>query len=217
MSLPPKNAKISGCLVFCELDANAKLGNDFIPGDHHQISANGEYLKNIIESNNMILCNSEKECDGLYTRERKTVNNCEKSIIDYVLICQDLYFYFKKMKIDAVNSLRKYSKLGNKSVVTKSDHHLIICQFRKMISIGPEKNSNDRTTSFNFNDPEGWQKFKNLTSGNVLTKCIKGICIQEEGRIWLKNLKNILHRSFKVTRRLKREYFDIIHHIMIQQ
>ena len=126
----------------------------------------------------------------MYTRERKTVNNCEKSIIDYVLICQDMYFYFEKMKIDPVNSLRKYSKIRNKGVVTRSDHHLIISQFKKIFSLKPEKQLNERTEFFNFNDPEGCKIFKNLTSGNILTKCIKRIFIQEEGRIWLKKLKN---------------------------
>ena len=42
----------NGCGIIMECDANAKLGSNIIPGDTHQISPNGEYLRNIIDSNN---------------------------------------------------------------------------------------------------------------------------------------------------------------------
>ena len=81
-----KNAKLSNCLLCLELDANAKLGPHFIPGDPHETSSNGEWLKHIILDNNLIICNASDKCDGLFTRERVTVNGHEKSIIDVFLM-----------------------------------------------------------------------------------------------------------------------------------
>ena len=171
-----------------ELDANAKLGPQLIPGDPHETSPNGELLKSIILSNNLVICNSSKKCEGLYTRERKTINGYEKSIIDFFLICKDMFVFFEKMKIDADNALTKHSKKKDQVFVQKSDHHLLICHFNIKQNLFEPKKGN-RQEMFNFNDPEGWIKYKKLTSENNLTKCFKGVNVNEEGRIWLKKLK----------------------------
>ena len=55
-----KNAKMLGCLVCICIDANAKLGGDIIPGDPHPMSQNGDYLLNLIELNNLVICNADK-------------------------------------------------------------------------------------------------------------------------------------------------------------
>ena len=56
------NAKIMGCLLCIELDSNAKLGAEFISGDPHPLSKNGEFLKTIIENNSLIVCNFDVKC-----------------------------------------------------------------------------------------------------------------------------------------------------------
>ena len=68
-----KNAKLLGCLVFIEMDSNAKLGCEIIPGDPHPMSQNGEFLLNLIQSNNLVICNADNKCDGLFTHERETI------------------------------------------------------------------------------------------------------------------------------------------------
>ena len=183
-----KNAKILGCLIFIEMDANAKLGPEIIPGDPLPLSPNGLILKNIIESNNLVLCNSDEKCEGLYTRERNTIRGNEKSIIDFMIICEDLYEYFEKMKIEANNVLCKYAKSKTRPVVTRSDHNLLIGSFQMKWVKGSQKN-HTRREIFNYNDTEGWKKFKYLTTDDTLSKCIKGLNIEEEGRIWLKKFK----------------------------
>ena len=105
-----------GCLVCIEMDANAKLGCDIIPGDPHPLSSNGQFLKNIIDMNDLIICNADPNCSGLFTRERETVNGKEKSIIDFFIVCQDMFCLFKNMKIDALNAFTKYEKRKIKSV-----------------------------------------------------------------------------------------------------
>ena len=69
---------------------------------------------------------------------------------------------------------------------------------------------------FNFKNTEGWAKYKSLTSGQILTNCIKGINIEEEGRIWLKKFTNILHQSFKKSRKTQKYKFNIIHQLMLK-
>ena len=73
--------------------------------------------------------------------------------------------------------------------MTKSDHNLLICKFNIKIQKYKLQNNSNRIQNFNFNDPKGWEMYKNLTSGQVLTDCIKGINIEEESRIWMKKLK----------------------------
>ena len=124
-----KTSKLFGHMVCIQLDANAKLGRDIIKGDHHNMSPNGELLYDVITRNNMIVCNALENCSGTITRQRSTVNGVEASVIDYFIICQDMFTYFHSMKIDDKNVLTRYAKKKMKIYVTKSDHNVLICQF----------------------------------------------------------------------------------------
>ena len=105
------------------MDANAKLGAEYVKGDPHPLSKNGEFLKSIIENNNLVVCNGLTNCEGLYTRERQTVNGFERSVIDYIIICQDLYLYYESMKIDSNNALSYYKQKKKEVKISKSDHN----------------------------------------------------------------------------------------------
>ena len=76
------------------------------------------------------------------------------------------------------------------------------------------KKINNRRLFFNFNDDQGWTTFKQLTSEATLLKCIKGLNIEEEGRIWLKKFKNIIYRSFKTIRLKSKNQLDVLHNLM---
>ena len=120
------------------------------------------------------------------------------------------------MKIDADNALTKHSKKKDQVFVQKSDHHLLICHFNIKQNLFEPKKGN-RQEMFNFNHPEGWIKYKKLTAGSYLTKSFKGVNLHEEGRIWLKRFKNILHRSFRKIRMTNKLPFDIIHELMVKK
>ena len=61
-------AEICGKSVFVALDANSKLGPEFIPNDLHKMSNNGEILAEIVEKNAMIVVNDlDSKCDGVIT------------------------------------------------------------------------------------------------------------------------------------------------------
>ena len=69
----------------------------------------------------------------------------------------------------------------------------------------------DRCEIFNFKDPEGIQRFQELTSSTTLSKCFKNKDIVSESKQWLKKFKNILQRSFKKIRITKpRQKSEII-------
>ena len=95
-----QNARIDGCYVLLQMDANAKVGPDVIKGDPHPQSSNGQYLVDLIERNNLIICNSTEKCQGLITRRRMTKTNAEESIIDYLIVCEQLFPYLENMQIN---------------------------------------------------------------------------------------------------------------------
>ena len=195
-----KNALFSDCLIFIETDANAKVGPTFIKRDPNEMSQNGKFLIDLISKNNLILCNSLDLCDGTLTRERETINGKEESILDYVIICQEMHRFISSMKIDKNNALCRYSKRNKEIVIKKSDHHLIRCEFSFIWNSKITHKNSSRQNIFNFKNSEGLQKYKNMTSSDILSKCFQGKNVLEESHKWLKTFKNILHRCFPIIR-----------------
>ena len=138
-------------------------------------------------------------------------------MIDYVILCQDMFSYLTNMIIDEARAhvLTKYTKKKSKVVLTESDHNPIICHFSQSWSdCGIEKNQ--RYEIFQFNDAEGVQKFNAMTSSSALSNCIKGKNVKQEGKKWLKTLNNCLQRSFKKVRvRNRRIKQDEVHDLMM--
>ena len=83
---------MSGCSIFIEFDANSKLGSNIIPGDPCQSpSENGKLLLELLEQHpNLTLLNKTNLCEGIITRSRTANDVVEKSVIDFVLISDDM-------------------------------------------------------------------------------------------------------------------------------
>ena len=76
------------------------------------------------------------------------------------------------------------------------------------------KHEKQRCEIFNFKDPEGVLKFKELTSSDTLSSCVQGD-IKQSSKKWLKSFNNVLHRSFKKIRiKDKRLKTDKVHEFM---
>ena len=123
-----KRAKLSGCFICIEMDANAKLGNSINPGDPKEQSKNGKLLEKVIVENELVLVNAEDVCKGKITRKRQTKINLEESVLDYFICCKNFYSSVTSMIIDEERaySLTKFSgKTGNKSI-KKSGHNILI-------------------------------------------------------------------------------------------
>ena len=156
-----KNAKLADSLVCLELDANAKLGSSIIANDPHEMLKNGEFLIDFVMRNNLIICNATEKCQGTITRQRTTVSGTEKSVLDYLIVCQDMYTLLDSVKIDEERALtlsRYVNKSGN-TIVTKSDHNIIQGKF-DLKWCRQNHMKNHRTEIFDFKNTEGIQKFK---------------------------------------------------------
>ena len=173
----------------------AKLGKEHIPGDIHNISQNGRLLLNTLKTYDLVVLNSLRCCKGVFTRIKNT-NADEKSVLDYVFTTNDLSNLVKDITIDEEkintpwHSLRNGKKYSDHSAISvkmsfpKSDYR-------------SEKPS--KTTVWNFNDQQGWEKFQQITQHDLaLANCWQGNVSCEEGyQKWQKGLNGLMHKCFK--------------------
>ena len=92
-----QSAKMANAGIIIEMDANAKLGEDFIKDDKHKL---GKLLLKTVERNDLTIVNTTEPCEGVITRQKKTEKLNEESTIDYILVCQKMLQFITKMKID---------------------------------------------------------------------------------------------------------------------
>ena len=55
-------AQNDSCEIIIEMDFNAKLGDEYVPGDPNKMSRNGQILANIIEERDLKVVNSSGKC-----------------------------------------------------------------------------------------------------------------------------------------------------------
>ena len=53
----------------------------------------------MIQRRNLYLVNTSDKCQGVITRRRKTVSGVEESVLDYVIVSQDMVPFISEMKI----------------------------------------------------------------------------------------------------------------------
>ena len=94
------SAKTNGKSICIQFDANSKLGKNLIPGDPYEMSPNGKILFDILSRQNLIVVNSTGKCAGIITRYKKTVRGEEKSVLDYFVVCWELFQKIVKMTVD---------------------------------------------------------------------------------------------------------------------
>ena len=126
-----EKAELEGKSVIIELDANAKLGPNFISGDPHKMTPNGGLLAGIITRHNLIVGNGSSKCSGTITRQRRTKTRSEKSVIDTVIFSPDLKKHFINMHVDEQRKhvLTRISKSKKGVRMKESDHNVVIAEF----------------------------------------------------------------------------------------
>ena len=124
-------AKDDNCLIVIQLDANAKIGKENIKDDPHDTTVNGKILLDLVERQNLTIVNTLEKCSGVITRERITTTNVEKSVIDYVIVCEGMMNYFMDMQIDdkRIFVLTKYAGKNGAKRKTISDHNILFSRF----------------------------------------------------------------------------------------
>ena len=119
-------AEVLGKSLIIQMDANSKLGPNWITGDPHSQTQNGRLLAGILERNNLIVVNSlGDKCSGLITRKRVTVEGTEESVIDFVIVSNDLENNIENLLIDEErnHALVKYRKTKNGRKTIVRDHN----------------------------------------------------------------------------------------------
>ena len=126
-------AKTSEKAVYIQLDANSKLGSTFIQGDPHAQSDNGKIMAGIIQRNAIFVVNGMTEkCVGKFTRQRSTKKRKKASIIDFVIVREEMNDMITSLVIDEKkeHALASYRKTKNGSKVTESDHNSLITHIK---------------------------------------------------------------------------------------
>ena len=120
------NARDDDCMIILQLDANAKIGKENLTNDPNNVTPNGKILLDIVERQNMTIVNTLMLCKGVITRERVTTNKTERSVLDYIIVCDKLKEYLEEMIIDE-DRIHVLTKAGRKE--TNSDHNLLYSRF----------------------------------------------------------------------------------------
>ena len=154
-----KKAKLHEKSIFIQLDANSKLGQDIIKGDPHTQTENGKILAAIIKRNAMIVMNSvESKCSGKVTRRRITRKVNEESIIDFVIVCEEMEELISEVTIDEERKhvLVRHTKTKNGVKVKESDHNSIVTKVK--VNWNKMKNNNP-VEMYNIKDLDGLKRF----------------------------------------------------------
>ena len=199
-----KSSKMGGNLTCIQMDANSKLGYQFVPNDPNTQSRNGKLLSKVIINNDLIVVNGTNLCVGLITRFRKTVNSTERSVIDFFLVCREFFKMIVCMKVDEDRAftLTKFSgKTGNKNM-KESDHNMLELKINTKWSTNiMEKEV--RTEVYNYKHTENFKVFQEATENNDDLKFIFDD-EQEDLNIaannWLSVVNHIIKASFNKIR-----------------
>ena len=158
------------------------------------MSNNGEQLFELCNKYNLKPMNSSEHCERMFTRIHKYKQTIEKSVLDYVFISSDLEEYFTSMQIDEENHFTLWRKHGKRY----SDHCAI--KFCMDVKAFKQKQASEKIKVWNFNDPEGWEKFTKLTEPLTILSDTRQVGHHTEisYQKWQNNLNGILHLCFKI-------------------
>ena len=125
-------AELLGKSLTIEMDSNSKLGKNYIESDPHDQTPNGQILAGILDRHGLVVLNGVSEkCKGSITRNRVTVDNTEESIIDHVIISDDLKEQFVSLMVDEERNhiLTKVTKSKRGIIKTTIDHNVLVSKF----------------------------------------------------------------------------------------
>ena len=194
-------AKSSQKAVLIQMDANSKLGPNIVKGDPHAQSNNGKILAGILERNDLIVINSLEKCKGKITRQRLTKNKKEESIIDFVIVCEEMEEVIEEMIIDENKefALASYRKTKTGAKIKLSDHNSLVTKIK---AEWKKEEPKLRIEIYNFKDKDGIEKFRKITSKDTFLSSIfkEEGSIEAQTKIFLKRLKFCISQSFKKIR-----------------
>ena len=197
-------AQLAGRSILIELDANSKLGPKLVPGDMHEQSMNGKVLAAIIARHGLIIGNSMKKCKGTVTRKRVTKSTIEESIIDFVLMSEDLSHVLETILIDDERKhvLTRITKTKKGIKIIESDHNVIFSRFKLPWN---KKLCKQRHELFNLKNEECQKVFKEATTAANNNNYLSEVFDQKEHINYLtekfmKRLNKTIQKCFRKIR-----------------
>ena len=128
----------------------------------------------------------------MFTRIHKCKQTIEKSVLDYGFTPSDLEEYFTSMQIDEEKHFTPWRSLkhGNDDCAIK------FCMTMKAFE---QKQASKKIKVWNFNDPEGWEKFGKPTEPSTILSDMWQVGHHTEisYQKWKNNLNRILHLCFR--------------------
>ena len=189
--------KNSNCKILIQMDANAKVGCEIIQNDPNARSNNGGLLLALVERQNLSILNASDLCVGVITRHRKTITGEEKSVIDYIIVCDILLNYLEQMLIDESRThvLTKYGKTSK----TESDHNILYAKFAITYYSRVAKTKRE---IFNFRNEGCQKKFFEVTDNtNKLSSCFQSeFNFEKQSSNFFKTLNGTFQQCFKKIR-----------------
>ena len=160
---------------------------------------NGTILAGIIRRHGLVVGNGMKEkCTGLITRKRITTQSIEESIIDFVLISNDLTESVQSIEIDDQRKyvLTKHVKTKHGMKSTESDHNIIVTKLKLPWS---KKTKKHAIELFNLKNVECQNEFRKLTSNSNFLSSIfdDNRDINAVTKKFIKRLNGCLHKCFR--------------------
>ena len=196
-------AKMNGKAIFIQIDANSKLGPQYIEGDPHQQTENGKILSGIIDRNALIVVNGVKnKCSGAITRRRITNKVKEESIIDFVIVCDQMIDMITGLQIDEEKKfvLTKYTKTKNGVKIQESDHNSLITNVK---SVWNKTEAVKRKELYNLKDKKCLKRFKEMTTKGKFLSAVfsdKNKNISVQTKQFIKRLRYCISKCFKKIR-----------------
>ena len=194
-----------------------------IPGDMHAQTENGKILAGIIERHGLVLGNSLEQCSGLVTRKRITINGTEESVIDFVIMSDDLKHAVESIVIDEEREhvLTKLTKTKKGMVRVESDHNVI---FSRLKLAWNKQVKEKRNELFNLKNRECQERFKEATNSENNNHFLSSVFDDEEDlnvmtEKFLKRLQKTIHKCFRkirITERVDSEKEDLRKRLMIK-
>ena len=178
------------------MDGNGKFGKGVITGDPHEISQNGRLLLELIIRKSLVIVNATDKCRGIITRMRVKGNKTEQSVLDYFVVCQDLYTLCLSLLVDEERKyvLKRFYKKKDLTKVVKSDHNPLFLYLNIPWNTNVRK---PRREIFNLRNKECQAEFyRNTNNTEILSSSLENRDVVTGGKHWLKNLKTVIHRCF---------------------
>ena len=157
--------------------------------------SNVKYNEAIVTSNKDSILNSEKWCDGIWTR----IEGQERSVLDYVIVRKGDVSVFEEMKIDEDKEYTPYhmekTEMGNRFIY--SDHCMISCTARWVFN---DTGNNETKMKI---DPRRYEEFERELEVEKVSELITEEGFPKCYTNWIKKVKEISKKYYMKKKRRK--------------